>query len=129
MARTNSRKINRRAVKKRSPLPWIFLILYMAGLAISYVYLHINNRKLEYSYEAKQDEVTDSQNLIRNLKAEVEKMTGRSFIMAQIRKFKMKLGPAQDGQIVEVTHLNPSERLTPQSLRDEDNDNTELTRR
>ena len=70
MARTNSRKISRRAVKKKSPVPAVLVLLYMAGLAMCYVFFQIDNRQLNYTLESKKKEVVESRNRIRNLNAE-----------------------------------------------------------
>ena len=73
MARTNSRKISRRTVKKKSPIPAVLVVLYMAGLAICYVIIQIQNKELSYTLDTKKREAVETRNRIRNLNAEVEK--------------------------------------------------------
>jgi hypothetical protein len=129
MARTNSRKISRRTVKKKSPLPAVLILLYMACLAIGYVYLNMDNRKLEYSLEHKTGEVLETQNLIRNLKAEVEKQTERGLILRKIRILNLDLAPPIDGQVITVSHMSRPEDLDPQKLRDDKKEEITLNNR
>ncbi len=129
MARTNSRKISRRTVKKKSPLPAVLILLYMTALAIGYVSLIMDNQKLEYSLEHKTGEMLETQNLIRNLKAEVEKQTERGLILRKIRILNLDLAPPIDGQVITVSHMGRSEGLDPQKLRDDKKEEITLNNR
>ena len=129
MARTNSRKISRRTVKKKSPLPAVLILLYMAGLAISYVYLIMDNQKLEYSLEHEAGEMLETQNLIRNLKAEVEKQTDRGSIKRKIRLLNLDLAAPIHGQVIAVSHMGRKEPLDPQKLREDKNEEITLNNR
>ena len=84
MARTNSRKISRRGIKKKSPLPAVLLIMYMAGLCMFFVYLYMDSQRLNYELESKRHEVSESQSRIHNLTVEVEKLTSRRFVLRKI---------------------------------------------
>lgn len=131
MARTNSRKISRRAVKKKSPVPAVLVLLYMAGLAMCYVFFQIDNRQLSYTLESKKKEVVESRNRIRNLNAEVEKLTAKKFIEGKVHQFNLGLRVPEQRikQVYEVTHFDGSgEELSPQTLKKEDKTET-LTRR
>ena len=125
MARTNSRKINRRAIKKKSPIPAILVLLYMAGLAMCYVIIQIDNRQLSYTLETKRKEAGETRNRIRNLNAEVEKLTAKRFIEAKVRQFNLGLRVPERHikQVYEVTHYDGSEEsLSPQTLNDRTNE-------
>jgi len=128
MARTNSRKINRRAIKKKSPIPAILVLLYMAGLAMCYVIIQIDNRQLSYTLETKRKDASETRNRIRNLNAEVEKLTAKRFIEAKVRQFNLGLRVPERHikQVYEVTHYDGSEEnLSPQTLNDRNGDSEE----
>ncbi len=130
MARTNSRKINRRAIKKKSPIPAILVLLYMAGLAMCYVIIQIDNRQLSYTLETKRKDALEARNRIRNLNAEVEKLTAKRFIAAKVRQFNLGLRVPERHikQVYEVTHYDGSEEsLSPQTLNDSTSEKTEET--
>ncbi|MCM8534237.1 MAG: hypothetical protein NE330_23945 [Lentisphaeraceae bacterium] len=119
MARTNSRKISRRGLKKKSPLPAVALILWVAGICMAFVYLHMNSRTLNYELEGRQTEVADTQNRIRNLTAEVEKLTGRRFILRKVTQFNLGLREPIPGQVHHVRHIESVDSLPAQRLRDD----------
>jgi hypothetical protein len=127
MARTNSRKISRRALKKKSPLPAVMILLYMAGLCMIYVWLHMENSKLNFELEVKESEVVETQNRIRNLAAKVEMRTNRKFIFAKIKEFNMRLEHPVEGQVVEVSHYSTDENPEHQSLREGNKEETTRT--
>ncbi|MCM8534961.1 MAG: hypothetical protein NE334_03390 [Lentisphaeraceae bacterium] len=119
MARTNSRKISRRGLKKKSPLPAVAVILWVAGICMAFVYLHMNSRTLNYELEGRQTEVTDTQNRIRNLTAEVEKLTARRFILRKVAQFNLGLREPIPGQVHHVRHIESDDSLPAQRLRDD----------
>ena len=123
MARTNSRKISRRAIKKKSPIPAVLVVLYMAGLAMCYVIIQIQNKELSYTLESKKKEAIETRNRIRNLNADVEKYTAKRFIERKVRQFNLGLREpeATIKQVYQVTHFEDSnDELAPQTLKQED---------
>ena len=119
MTRTNSRKISRRGVKKKTPFFGILLVFYIAGLGMWYVGLHMKSSQLSYSLEEKRAAVAESRNRVRNLKAEVEKSTGRSFVLRKVEEFNLGLQDPLPGQVVHVRHFQSGE-LPVQKLRGAD---------
>ena len=120
MARTHSRKISRRTIKKKSPIPAVLVVLYMAGLAICYVIIQIQNKELSYTLDSKKKESVERRNRIRNLNAEVEKYTAKRFIEAKVRQFNLGLREPEAAikQVYQVTHFEKNENgLTPQALK------------
>jgi cell division protein FtsL len=129
MARTNTRKIARRAVKKKNPLPAIMIVLYMAGLSLAYVSLYMGNSKLRFDLEDKESQVVESQNHLRNLAAKVEEKTNKVFIVAKIKQLGMRLDQSIEGQVINVRHFEPISDLKPHKLREgSDEDPETLTR-
>jgi hypothetical protein len=130
MARTNSRKIARRTMKKKSPFPAIMIVLYMAGLSLAYVYLYMGNSKLRFDLEVKKSDVTETQNYLRNLEARVAMKTDKTIIVAKIKQFNMRLDKSLEGQVIDVLHFDTSSDLPPHKLRQGISDDPEtLTRR
>lgn len=122
MARTNSRKISRRTIKKKSPIPAVLVVLYMAGLAMCYVIIQIQNKELSYTLESKKKEAIETRNRIRNLNADVEKYTAKRFIEGKVRQFNLGLREpeATIRQVYRVTHFeNRDNDLSPQTLKQE----------
>ncbi|MCM8543505.1 MAG: hypothetical protein NE328_24770 [Lentisphaeraceae bacterium] len=122
MARTHSRKISRRTIKKKSPIPAVLVVLYMAGLAICYVIIQIQNKELSYSLDTNKKEAVETRNRIRNLNAEVEKYTAKKFIDGKIRQFNLGLREPEASikQVYQVTHFDQSDGdLAPQTLKQE----------
>ncbi len=113
MARVSSRNTARRSVQKKSSLPSVALVLYMAGLAMYYVYLQSTNRQLHYSLEVKKKEISESRNRIRNINAEVEKLTAKRFIEAKVQQFNLGLRVPDQRikQVYEVTHIDTNSNL------------------
>ena len=116
MARTNSRKMPRQPVRKKSPLPAVLLLVWMAGLAMAFVWIQVENRKLRYSLEKEKSEVIQTRNRIRNLNAEVEKRTTKKFIDDKIELYGMALREHND-QIYKVTHFDSEGNTPAQTLR------------
>ena len=130
MARTNTRKIARRTMKKKSPFPAIMIVLYMAGLSLAYVYLYMGNSKLRFDLEVKNSDVIETHNYLRNLEARVAMKTDKTIILAKITQFNMKLGVPLGGQVIDVLHFDTSSDLRPHKLRQGISDDSEtLTRR
>ena len=123
MARTNSRKINRRAIKKKSPIPAILVMLYMAGLAMCYVIIQIQNRQLSYTLETKKKEAVETRKRVRNLNVQVEKLTAKKFIEAKVRQFNLGLRVPERTikQVYRVTHFDGNEGdPAPQTLKQDE---------
>ena len=129
MARTNSRKIQRRGLRKRSPLPAIFVILWIAALCMTFVYLHMSSSTLDYELKGKKADVAEAQNRVRNLTAEVEKLTTRKHILQKVEHFKLKLKDPIPGQVFHVRHIEKSDGLPVQKLRDDLDSETVASRR
>lgn len=129
MARTNSRKIQRRGLKKKSPLPAVFLILWVAALCMTFVYLHMSSSTLDYELKGKKADVAEAQNRVRNLTAEVEKLTTRKHILQKVADFKLGLNDPMPGQVFHVHHIDKSDGLPAQKLRDDISSETVASRR
>ena len=129
MARTNSRKISRRGLKKKSPLPAVAIILYMAGICMAFAYFHMDSRTLSYDLEGRRGEVAETQNRIRNLTAEVEQLTARRFIMRKVEQFNLGLREPIPGQVHHVRHSESDENLPAQRLREVPTDNETVAAR
>jgi len=119
MARTHSRKIPRRAVKKKSPLPAVLVLLYMLGLSLAYVYLYVDSSNLKSQLDGKKEMVVGSEHRMRNLNAEVEKYTRSSHIKRKVQEFNLGLRVQISGQVVDVQHFEHKKGPTAQQLREE----------
>ena len=129
MARTNSRKIQRRGLKKKSPVPAVLLILWIAALCMTFVYLHMSSSTLDFELKGKKADVTETQNRIRNLTAEVEKLTGRRYILRKVTQLNLGLREPIPGQVHHVQHNDNADGLPVQSLRDNIPNDTVASRR
>ena len=129
MARTNSRKIQRRGFKKKSPLPAVMLILWIATICMAFVYLHMSSSTLDFELKGKKADVTETQNRVRNLTAEVEKLTARRYILKKVEEFKLGLREPLPGQVHHVRHIDSSEGLPVQTLRGDQTEETVAMRR
>ena len=119
MGRTNSRKIQRRTLKKKSPVPAVLLILWMATICMVFVYQYMPASTLDYELKAKKADVTEVHNRIRNLTAEVEKLTARRYILEKVEEFKLGLREPLPGQVYHVRHIQSGDGLPAQRLRDD----------
>jgi hypothetical protein len=129
MARTNSRKISRRQVTRKSPLPALLIIVYMAGICMAYVWMHMDSARLKFTLGEQQNEIVESQNRMRNLNAEVEQLTGRRFILRKVAQFNLGLREPIPGQVHHVRYFAGEETLPVQTLRDKTEPETIVSRR
>ena len=120
MARTHSRQISRKKAKKKNPFPAVLLLLYILGLSLTYVYFYIDTSNKESMLKGKQDLLAEKILQKRNLETDVERYTGKTFIMKKVKEMGLGLGYHITGQVVEVRHLEDNNSLKPQQLREND---------
>ena len=124
MARTHSRKISRGKAKKKNPFPAVILLVYILGLSLTYVYFYIDSSNKESMLKGKQDLLVEKKLQLRNLETDIERYTGKSFIMKKVKEMRLGLRYHINGQVVEVRHLEDNNNLKPQQLRENDGEDT-----
>ena len=106
------------------------LLAFRKAIAHDYSMRHVSYiENPNFELKGKKADVTEAQNRIRNLTAEVEKLTTRRHILQKVAYFKLGLREPMHGQVHHVRHLDSRDSLPVQTLREDIPQETVASRR